>query len=131
MEISIEDLLAFVTQAVDTGIQDYLRSIEPASDRINQAEAKKYLKKRGVEPARLQDWSKKGLLRPVKTGDRQNARVLYSLAEIKRAIMTENIGRIYNNQKPIKHERANSNSIDAERPQGAVQHIRKISIPLV
>lgn len=86
MNIELKDLLAFVTQAVDAGVQTYIRSIEPASDRINQADAKKYVKKMGFQPVMLRKWSDARLLTPVKIGERQNSPVLYSLAEIKTVI---------------------------------------------
>ena len=86
MNIEIKDLLAFVTQAVDAGVQTYMRSVEPTSDRITQADAKKYVKKMGYKPVMLRKWSDAHLLTPTKLGDRQNAPVIYSLAEIKNLI---------------------------------------------
>lgn len=86
MNIELKDLLAFVTLAVDAGVQSYIRSVEPSSDRINQADAKKYIAKMGFQPVMLRKWSDAHLLTPVKVGERQNAPVVYSLAEIKTVI---------------------------------------------
>ena len=86
MNIELKDLLAFVTQAVDAGVQTYMRSVEPTKDQIRQAEAKRYIAKMGFQPVMLRKWSDAHLLTPVKVGERQNAPVVYSLAEIKTII---------------------------------------------
>lgn len=86
MNIELKDLLAFVTQAVDAGVQTYMRSVEPTKDHIRQAEAKRYIAKMGFQPVMLRKWSDAHLLTPVKVGERQNAPVVYSLAEIKTVI---------------------------------------------
>lgn len=86
MNIELKDLLAFVTQAVDAGVQTYMRSVEPTKDQIRKAEAKRYIAKMGFQPVMLRKWSDAHLLTPVKVGERQNAPVVYSLAEIKTVI---------------------------------------------
>lgn len=83
MEIELKELLSLVTDAVDAGVQQYVRSCDPQSDYVKQGEAKRYLQKLGFKAAMLQRWVDGGLLTPVKTGDAQNASVLYSLADIK------------------------------------------------
>lgn len=83
MEIELKDLLALMTDAVDAGVQKYVRSCDPDADYIKQGEAKRYLQRLGFKAAMLQRWVDGGLLTPVKTGDAQNASVIYSLADIK------------------------------------------------
>ena len=82
----MKDLLAVVTQAVDAGVQSYIRSVEPSQDRIRQSEAKRYIARMGYQPVMLRKWSEARLLNPIKSGDQQNASVFYSLAEIKKVI---------------------------------------------
>jgi hypothetical protein len=86
MNIELKDLLSLVTDAVDAGVQKYVRSCDPSADYIKQGEAKRYLQKLGFKAAILQRWVDSGLLTPVKTSDAQNASVLYSLADIKALI---------------------------------------------
>lgn len=86
MEIELKDLLGLVTDAVDAGVQKYVKSCDPQADLIKQGEAKRYLQRLGFKAAMLQRWTDSGLLTPVKTGDAQNASVLYSLADIKALI---------------------------------------------
>ena len=83
MEIELKDLLSLMTDAVDAGVQKYVRSCDPNADYIKQGEAKRYLQRLGFKAAMLQRWVDSGLLTPVKTGDAQNASVIYSLADIK------------------------------------------------
>ena len=83
MEIELKDLLSLMTDAVDAGVQKYVRSCDPQADYIKQGEAKRYLQRLGFKAAMLQRWTDSGLLTPVKTGDAQNASVIYSLADIK------------------------------------------------
>lgn len=86
MEIELKDLLSLMTDAVDAGVQKYVRSCDPQSDYVKQGEAKRYLSRLGFRPVMLQRWVDGGLLTPVKTGDAQNASVIYSLADIKALI---------------------------------------------
>ena len=86
MNIELKDLLGLISEAVDAGIQKYVKSIDPAADYIKQSEAKRYISRLGYKPAMLQRWTDARLLTPVKTGDAQNSSVLYSLSDIKAVI---------------------------------------------
>ncbi len=86
MNIELKDLLGLISEAVDAGVQKYVKSIDPAADYIKQSEAKRYISRLGYKPAMLQRWTDARLLTPVKTGDAQNSSVLYSLSDIKAVI---------------------------------------------
>lgn len=90
-----------MTEAVDAGVQSYMKSVEPTKDFINQSEAKRYIAKLGYKPAMLQHWVSKHLLTPVKTGEAQSAVVLYSLSDIKTLISTL---RLKNSINKAKHD---------------------------
>lgn len=92
----MKDLLSFVSDAVNAGVQSYLRSVSPQSDLVKQSEAKRYLQRLGYKPAMLQRWVDGGLLTPVKTGDAQNAAVIYSLTDIKTLISSIHLKQIVN-----------------------------------
>ena len=47
MNISLTDFQRLVTIAVDAGIQGFLQSREPHTDRIKQSEAKRFLVEKG------------------------------------------------------------------------------------
>jgi hypothetical protein len=96
MNIELRELLSLMTEAIDAGVQSYIKSIEPMQDYIKQGEAKRYIAKLGYKPAMLQRWVNDRLLTPVKTGDAQNAVVLYSLSDIKKLISTLRLKDITN-----------------------------------
>lgn len=96
MNIEMKELLDFVSLAVDAGVQSYIKSIEPDHDHIKQGEAKRYIARLGYKPAMLQRWVNARLLTPVKTGNAQNAVVLYSLSDIKTLISTLHLKGITN-----------------------------------
>ena len=96
MEIELKDLLSLMTDAVDAGVQKYVRSCDPQSDYVKQGEAKRYLQRLGFKAAMLQRWVDGGLLTPVKTGDAQNASVIYSLADIKTLVSSIRLKGITN-----------------------------------
>ena len=88
MEISLLDLRRIITSAAEIGVANYMKVREPESDLLKQADAKRYLLKLGIQPVMLQKWTSKNLITPVKTGDSQNAPVMYSLAEIKQLVFS-------------------------------------------
>jgi hypothetical protein len=96
MNIELKELLSLMTEAVDAGVQSYMKSVEPTKDFIKQSEAKRYIAKLGYKPAMLQHWVSKHLLTPVKTGEAQSAVVLYSLSDIKTLISTLRLKDITN-----------------------------------
>lgn len=96
MNIKLEELHDFVSLAVDAGIQSYLSKIEPNSDRIKQADAKRYISRYGFQPVMLQKWVNARMLTPIKSGEKQNSAVWYSLADIKKVICSINLKRINN-----------------------------------
>ena len=104
MNIPLESLHAFVKLAVDAGVQEYIRNVEPEGDRIKQADAKRYIARMGFRPAMLKKWEDASLLTPVKTGARQNAAVWYSLAEIKKVICAARLKVLDNGSVPVTGE---------------------------
>ncbi len=98
MEISLQQLFDWTTQAVDAGVQAYIRRTEPESDRIKQSDAKRYIARQGFQPVMLHKWVKAGLIEGEKTGGGQNSAVWYSLADIKNLINSIKLKEICNNQ---------------------------------
>ena len=98
MNISLQDLLDFVSQAVDTGIQGYIKSREPRKDRIKQSDAKRYLEQQGYQTTALKRWVEAGIVTPIKHGNARNSAVWYSLAELKKAVCTVRLKKINNEE---------------------------------
>ena len=96
--MTLQELKAFTSQAVEAGVQAYIKHIEPERDRIKQAEAKRYIAKLGYQPVMLRKWTEAKLLTKQKSGTQQSATAWYSLAEIKGLLSTLRLKEICNNQ---------------------------------
>ena len=57
INVSMHDLLSLVSSAVSAGVQDYIRGISPDQDRVKQADARRFLKSRGIQPVMLRKWA--------------------------------------------------------------------------
>ena len=86
INVDLLQIMDVIKSAVDAGIQEYKRSVEPDIDYVTQSEAQRYLRRLGYRPSILFKWKSENLLTPVKTGDSKNSSVLYSLAEIKKLV---------------------------------------------
>lgn len=104
MEITLSQLMQLMTRAIDAGVQQYAAGIDPRSDNITQADAKRYIKRYGYPSTMLKKWVDARLLTPIKTGARQNAQVLYSLAQLKRVISTLTLKDTINIELPKPKE---------------------------
>lgn len=86
--MDIKKLHEYTRLAVDAGIQSYMQRVNPTADKVNQSEAQRFLFYRGFRPALLTRWVREGLIKGRKTGKGKNARVYYSLSEIKNLLVT-------------------------------------------
>ena len=86
INVDLLQIMDVIKSAVDAGIQEYKRSVEPDIDYVTQSEAQRYLRRLGYRPSILFKWKSENLLTPVKTGDSKNSSVLYSMAEIKKLV---------------------------------------------
>lgn len=86
--MNIQKLNEITRLAVDAGIQSYMQRVSPATDKVNQSEAQRFLFYRGFRPAILARWVREGLIKGRKTGKGRNARVYYSLSDIKNLLLT-------------------------------------------
>lgn len=76
--------LKMISDAVDMGIQQYMKTMEPASDLIKKTEAKRLVRSMGFRLRDLEEWTDKGLLQCTKTEGAKNTAVWYSISELKR-----------------------------------------------
>lgn len=74
-----------IQQAMYLGQVQYMTMIEPETDKMKQREAKRYLKRRGLDPKVLDEWIDLKLVHRRKEGE-GNSPVWYSLKEIQRQI---------------------------------------------
>lgn len=83
LHLTVKQLQDIISQAVSQGLQMYEKSLDPLSDRLTKAEARKYIVRMGYSVALMKRWEDKGLLRGTKSGDSYNSPVYYSLSDIK------------------------------------------------
>lgn len=85
INITYEQLYKLLQDVGEAAVMAYKRDVEPKSDRINQAEAKKWISSMGYKPVMLKKWVNSGLLTREKDCDAaQNAQAFYSKTELKR-----------------------------------------------
>lgn len=86
VEIEYEALQGIVRQAVFLGQIQYRSMVTPASNRIKQREARRYLQQIGYKPSVLDEWVEHGYVHRHQNGERNSA-VYYSLMEIQRQVV--------------------------------------------
>ena len=75
-----------ISTAITLGMINYRTMIEPASDRMKQREAKRYLAKPGCKSTTLERLTEMGLVHRKKDGE-GNSPVYYSAKEIQSAVL--------------------------------------------
>lgn len=98
MNIPLNSLHDLIKDAVDAGIQDYISRSAPEKDFVKKAEAKRYIRACGFGPTMLQRWEDARLLTRIKTGEKKNCAVWYSLADIKKLICATRLKQINNDE---------------------------------
>ena len=86
--VTLQDLQQLITNAVDAGIQSYVKERNPKGDRVNKSTAQRYLKRQGLSGSLLDKWEDAGLISSYRTSDSRNASRYYSLADIKKLLTT-------------------------------------------
>ena len=74
-----------------------MQGVNPGTDKVNQSEAQRFLFYRGFRPAILARWVREGLIKGRKNGKGKNARVYYSLSEIKNLLLTIKSNELWKN----------------------------------
>ena len=100
MDITIHELKDIIANAVEIGIQQYLRNTVPASadDRISQSEAKRYIQRLGFRPVMLKKWVDAGLINGYKDGTHRNDTRYYSIVDLKRLLASLKLKNITNDK---------------------------------
>lgn len=97
ININMQDLTWLISHAVDAGVQEYMKGVDPSLDKVKKSQAERFLESRGYKKVMLSKWTEAGLLHPVKSGETQNCALYFSLAEIKKTICIVKAKEICNN----------------------------------
>lgn len=94
LNISILQLQDIISYAVCAGLQMHEKSLDPLSDRLTKAEARRYILRMGYSVATMKHWEEEGMLTGKKSGEKHNSPVYYSAAQIKELICALKMKRI-------------------------------------
>lgn len=107
--MSIEELGGIVADFVRVGYNSAVADYDPPQDRLRQSEVEKWLKFRHVELKTFQTLVKKGLIHKRRSGSAVNSPLVYSKAEIQKALATMRLDRLYVNDKISDYGRETKN----------------------
>lgn len=107
--MSIEELGGIIADFVRVGYNSAVADYDPPQDRLRQSEVEKWLKFRHVELKTFQTLVKKGLIHKRRSGSAVNSPLVYSKAEIQKALATMRLDRLYVNDKISDYGRKEEN----------------------
>lgn len=97
--MTIEEIGGIIADFVRVGYNSAVADYDPPQDRLRQPEVEKWLKFRHVELKTFQTLVKKGLIHKRRSGSAVNSPLVYSKAEIQRALATMRLDRYFVNNK--------------------------------
>jgi hypothetical protein len=97
--MTIEDIGGIIADFVRVGYNSAVADYDPPQDKLRQSEVKKWLKFRHVEFKTFQTLVDNGLIHARHSGTAPNSPLVYSKAEIQKAIATMRVDRIFMNDK--------------------------------
>ncbi len=97
--MTIEEIGGIIADFVRVGYNSAVADYDPPQDRLRQSEVEKWLKFRHVELKTFQTLVQKGLIHKRRSGSAVNSPLVYSKAEIQRALATMRLDRYFVNNK--------------------------------
>ncbi len=107
--MSIEELGGIIADFVRVGYNSAVADYDPPQDKLRQSEVKKWLNFRHVEFGTFRKLEKKGLIHARRSGSAVNSPLVYSKAEIQKALATMRLDRLYVNDKISDYGRKEEN----------------------
>lgn len=113
--MSIEEIGGIIADFVRVGYNTAVADYDPPQDRLRQSEVNKWLKFRHVEFKTFQALVDKGLIHARRSGSAVNSPLVYSKAEIQKALAIMRVDRYFVNDKISDYGRQeiNPNSIES------------------
>ena len=109
MNISISELGGIIADFVRVGYNSAVKDYEPPQDRLRQSEVRKWLKFWHVEFKTFQSLVDNGLIHARRLGAAVNSPLVYSKAEIQKALATMRVNRYFVNDKILDYGRQEKN----------------------
>lgn len=110
MNITISELGGIIADFVRVGYNSAVADYDPPQDTLRQSEVKKWLKFRHVEFKTFVALVDKGLIHARHSGTAPNSPLVYSKAEIQKALATMRVNRIFVNDKTLDYGRTDEHS---------------------
>lgn len=107
--MSIEEIGGIIADFVRVGYNTAVADYDPPQDKLRQSEVKKWLKFRHVELKDFQILEEKGLIHARRSGSAVNSPLVYSKAEIQKALATMRVDRLFVNDKIYDYGRKDEN----------------------
>ena len=98
MNINIGELGGIISDFVRVGYNSAVADYDPPQDRLRQSEVKKWLKFRKMDVKAFHELEEQGLIHARK-GAAVNSPLVYSKAEIQKALATMRVNRYFVNDK--------------------------------
>ena len=99
MNLTIEDLGGIIADFVRVGYNSAVADYDPPQDKLRRSEVKKWLKFRKIEFKTFQSLVDKGLIHARHSGSAVNSPLVYSKAEIQKALAIMRVDRLVINDK--------------------------------
>lgn len=103
--MTIEEMGAVIADFVRVGYNSAVADYDPPQDILRQSEVKKWLKFRHVEFKTFQSLVDKGLIHTRRSGGAVNSPLVYSKAEIQKALAAMRLNKLFINDKIQDYER--------------------------
>ena len=103
--MTIEEIGGIIADFVRVGYNSAVADYDPPQDKLRQSEVKKWLKFRHVEFKTFKSLVDKGLILARRSGTAPNSPLVYSKAEIQKALATMRVDRIFVNDKTLDYGR--------------------------
>ena len=115
MNIAINELGGIIADFVRVGYNSAVADYDPPQDKLRLSEVKKWLKFRHVEYKTFQSLVDMGLIHTRRLGAAVNSPLVYSKAEIQKALATMRVNRYFVNDKTSDYGRQeiNPNGIES------------------
>lgn len=107
--MTIEEIGGIISDFVRVGYNTAVADYDPPQDRLRLSEVKKWLKFRHVEFDTFRKLEKKGLIHARRSGSAVNSPLVYSKAEIQKALATMRLDRYFVNDKIYDYGRKDEN----------------------
>lgn len=104
--MTTDQISAFIADSIQIGYMTAVKAYEPLADELKQSELKTWCQATFTDYKKLRRLIRAGLVTPYRRGDSKNSPLVYSKADIKRAIITNRLS-LYITEEQMKQDRVN------------------------